>query len=189
VTPKSATAISATPIGVAPVASTPALSPALDAALTRHSATPNVSPAIVAEESLAALFGTESRGNDDFAAQSLADAFAPLPLDSAPAEGFTTTFLGAPDVPRTPTPAYGAVRQPTPMSVPPVTPAGPDAGQEFSFDRFFPDPASQAGAASAGGAAGGTASPASSDLTAAGEPSPGEDLAQFSAWLKGLGQS
>ena len=187
VTPKSATAISATPIAVAPVTSSPALSPALDAALTRHSATPHVPPAIVAEESLAALFGTESRGNDDFAAQSLADAFAPLPLDSAPAEGFTTTFLGAPDVPRTPTPAYGAVRQPTPMSVPPVTPAGTDAGQEFSFDRFFPDPASQAGAASAGGAAGGAAAP--SDQTAAGEPSPGEDLAQFSAWLKGLGQS
>ena len=162
--------------------------PVVSAAVTPRTVTPVSAAAVVADESLASLFGAESPLHDDAAARTLADAFAPQPMGNAPADGFTTAFLGVSDGPRTPTPAYGAVRQPTPIAVPPVPPGRAEAGDEFSFDRFFPDPAVQGGSPSAGGAmANPTATPPVGGSTPV-ESSPGDDLAEFSAWLKGLGQ-
>ena len=162
--------------------------PVASAAVTPRTVTPVSAAAVVADESLASLFGAESPLHDDAAARTLADAFAPQPMGNAPADGFTTAFLGVSDGPRTPTPAYGAVRQPTPIAVPPVPPGRAEAGDEFSFDRFFPDPAVQGGSPSAGGA---MANPTATPLVGGSTPvesSPGDDLAEFSAWLKGLGQ-
>jgi hypothetical protein len=165
-----------------------AYTPVGSAAVSPRAVTPVSAAAIVADESLASLFGAESPLHDDSAARTLADAFAPHPLDNDPADGFTTAFLGVPDGPRTPTPAYGAVRQPTPIAVPPVPPGRAEVGDEFSFDRFFPDPAVQAGSSAAGGAVpNSTATPPVGGSTPV-ESSPSDDLAEFSAWLKGLGQ-
>lgn len=150
--------------------------------------TPVVSTPVVADESLASLFGVESPLHDDAAARTLADAFAAQPMDSAPADGFTTAFLGVSGA-RTPTPAYGAVRQPTPIAVPPAPPGRAGAGDEFSFDRFFPDPAMPSGSPLAGGAVPNPTATPPGGGSAPVDPSPSDDLAEFSAWLKGLGQS
>lgn len=148
--------------------------------------TPLTAPAVSGDESLSSLFGAEALSGDDSAAQTLADAFAPVPLDAGTPEGFASTFLGASEAGRAPTPAYGAGRQPTPVAVPPVVANAPaEAGGEFSFDRFFPDPAASS-QSSSGGATANAANPVSPAET---DPSASEDLAQFSAWLKGLGQS
>lgn len=163
--------------------------PVVSAAVTPRSVTPVSAPAIASGDSLASLFGTESPLHDDDAARSLAEAFAPQPMESGPVDGFTTAFLGASDGPRTPTPAYGAVRHPTPSAVPPVPPGRAEAGGEFSFDRFFPDPAVQAASQSAGRPQPDAAPSSPVGDTAPVESSPGDDLAEFSAWLKGLGQS
>ena len=162
--------------------------PVGSAAVTPRMVTPVSAPAVVADESLALLFGAASPPHDDAAARTLADAFAYQPTDNAPADGFTTEFLGVSDGPRTPTPVYGAGRQPTPIAVPPVPPGRAEAGDEFSFDRFFPDPAVPAGSTSTGGAVPNSAATPPVGRATPVESSPSDDLAEFSAWLKGLGQ-
>jgi hypothetical protein len=111
---------------------------------------------------------------DDFAARSLATAYGgAVPLDSSAPLFASGEFTLPPESPREP----GA-----------SAPAEATNGSGlYSFDRFFPDPAT---------AATGPSTP--SDATAATSPtgsvpdastSPGADLAQFSHWLKGLSNS
>ncbi len=176
----------ATPIVTAAVASAPTpvpLTPVLPAA---------------APDSLADLFGVDAPTPDDQAARALAQAFAPEAVDGvAVADSFPAAFFGGAQ--REATPAYGAVRQPTPVraSTPvasrAVAPATTEPAAEFSFDRFFPDPAANAPGAGAGTPAAPMPAPGvSPDGPASASPaSPAatDDLAQFSAWLKGLGNS
>jgi tetratricopeptide (TPR) repeat protein len=114
-------------------------------------------------EGLALLFGGHAPLNDDRAARALADAFAPIaevtPLGAE--FQFEDAMLG------------GATRTSTPMgaATPIVTVAVSEGSGPFSFDRFFPDPAT---------------SPPPADAPSR-TPTVSDDLAQFSAWLKGLG--
>ncbi|MBL0172625.1 MAG: tetratricopeptide repeat protein [Gemmatimonadaceae bacterium] len=138
-------------------------------------------------EGLASLFGNETSAQDDEAAQALADAFAPVSaheLESGAALDFEfarTTPSFSPTVD-----ASSSLRSP---SITPVigqsaftshggstsTPSsGSNAG--FSFDRFFPDPATRRPTPS-------TSAPVTPEAPVT------DDLAQFSAWLKGLGNS
>jgi tetratricopeptide (TPR) repeat protein len=181
------------------------------ASTTPVRATPTVAAPVpvmeVTDDSLAALFGAEASTHDDFAARALADAFAPVPLDEARSPSFGKAFFGANESHRAPTPAYGAVRQPTPVAATPVasaptpvapraisspleSPAGRESAADFSFDRFFPDPAVTPGE-NPPGTPGSTpvVMPPSGQGLAGDEPSATDDLAQFSAWLKGLGNS
>jgi hypothetical protein len=144
-----------------------------------HSA-PSVTDSL---EGLAALFGAETDHQDDAAARALAEAFAPVTageLASGAALDFefarTTPAFTSPVVAQQPTP----VRSATPVSFAPVVaprptmPGGGNAG--FSFDKFFPDPAIPRGT---------PARPSD----AISPPPVTEDLAQFSEWLKGLGNA
>lgn len=157
--------------------------------VARSTATPVSTPAVhtpaypTPHDSLTALFGATPAPQDDFAAQALAEAFAPLPLEEAPSASFESSLLGHGTASRTPTPAYGAVRQPTPVVAPAVpTPASTDAtAGDFSFDRFFPDPAATSAEP--------PPLPPSADSGASDGATTADDLAQFSAWLKGLGNS
>ncbi|MBL0940781.1 MAG: tetratricopeptide repeat protein [Gemmatimonadaceae bacterium] len=182
-----------------PPRSTPAISDAIvfptatTATLTPVS-TPVINAAVTppAEDSLAALFGSESHSDDDLAAQQLAEAFNP---DAVDVGTLSDSFFAGAAGHREPTPAFGISRQPTPVRsatpiaspavspTPASAPAAPVNTGEFSFDRFFPDPARQANAS--GNTAGGGQS---GDAPASGAPA-ADDLAQFSAWLKGLGNS
>ncbi|HEY0931976.1 MAG TPA: tetratricopeptide repeat protein [Gemmatimonas sp.] len=162
--------------------------------------TPRASVAIpaVEEEGLASLFGAATDGADDTAARALADAFSPQHVESG---AVTDSFFGSSGTPARGTPAYtSAMRTPavgtpamgtpamgTPalgavaMSTPAQGVASTESTSEaFSFDRFFPDPASHQATSETG----------TPDRTAApGAPSATDDLAQFSAWLKGLGNA
>ncbi|GAB1341128.1 tetratricopeptide repeat protein [Gemmatimonas sp.] len=186
-TPVIASAAIATPAVPFPAVPTPALS--LPAMSTPAPAGTAAMP--TPAESLSALFGGESPSTDDFAAQALADAFAPVPIDSPADSAFDTHFFGNRDSSREPTPAYGTVRQPTPAL---VVPSVPTPAGDFSFDRFFPDPATNLPAAAKGTPASTPAVPPAAAPTV-GEGSAdaatgtSDDLAQFSAWLKGLGNS
>lgn len=131
------------------------------------------------DDSLSALFGSAPMPHDDVAARSLAAAFAPAPEVPVSASFFT------------PTPAAGTVRQATPLrpltpirSATPIASASIPGSGSYSFDRFFPDPAVAGGGASTSGAA-----PAAEQPPVTPPPSAGDDLAQFSAWLKGLGNA
>ncbi len=150
-----------------------AASPAVDA--------PSVQ--VSAPEGLALLFGADTASNDDAAAQALADAFAPVSAEDLES-GATLDFEYARSTPafspvmtssQTPPRAASA----TPAFTPPPSAAqGTAAGQGdgnagFAFDKFFPDPAVGRGTPAA--------SPPDAPVT--------DDLAQFSAWLKGLGNT
>ncbi|MEO7998240.1 MAG: tetratricopeptide repeat protein [Gemmatimonadaceae bacterium] len=130
-------------------------------------------------EGLSSLFGTAiPTTTDELAARALADAFGPV-QDSG-----ESLFDPAPS----PTPAL-PMRSLTPRNTTPVyTPATPDPrsdkqgsdrqpSADYSFDRFFPDPAM----AGREGQSAQSTIPVSSS-----SPPANEDLAQFSAWLKGL---
>ncbi len=125
-------------------------------------------------EGLASLFGGHAPMNDDRAARALADAFAPIaeidPLGAA--LQFEEAMLG------------GAGRTATPMraATPIATAAVSEGGGPFSFDRFFPDPATSPPPAPAA-----SRTPASEPSREVPPPTVSDDLAQFSAWLKGLG--
>jgi tetratricopeptide (TPR) repeat protein len=136
-------------------------------------------PEASGDDSLSALFGSAPMPQDDVAARSLAAAFAPAPEVPVSASFFA------------PTPAAGAVRQATPLrpltpirSATPIASASIPGSGSYSFDRFFPDPAVAGGGASTPGAA-----PAAEQPAVTPPPSAGDDLAQFSAWLKGLGNT
>lgn len=153
--------------------------------------TPSQSFTVVAEraDGLASLFGNDSSHTEDAAARALADAFAPVSDDdygepstlefelnrSTPAYSHLVTPSDAqPAVSSTPTPSYGQTH----------TPASSNEG--FSFDRFFPDPASRHGTPASSSPAT-SASPTPVDSSpAAMDPPVADDLAQFSQWLKGL---
>ncbi len=170
----------ATPV-VTPVAMqapTPAIPTPIRAGTPIQSASPlraDTPIGLPAQETLGALFGSESASHDDTAAKALADAFAPAPLDVDP-PAHPDSFFGATDSGRVPTPAYGTSRPSAPVT--PVAP-GAEQGGEFSFDRFFPDPATNV-----------QQLPASDEPSAIeSAPRASDDLAQFSVWLKGLGKT
>lgn len=182
------------PIAVAP--------PAVLAPVTATPAMP------MPHDSLAALFGSAPASEDDFAARALAEAFTPVPLDTPSLGAFELAFFGESDAPRVPTPVYGAMRQPTPAApsetlaspaasptprsaravptTPGATPPAQSAAGDFSFDRFFPDPANTPTSVPTP-AAGASSVPQTGSGESSGAGSASEDLAQFSAWLKGLG--
>ncbi len=135
-------------------------------------------------DGLASLFGEVPMPRDDVAARSLAQAFGsgeqiePGPSLFTPAEPDEEGNVGA--------------------SAPEASATALDASPApaFSFDRFFPDPAtagSRGTAASAGEGAPSGASVVGSDSGSVSPASPsstaGADLAQFAHWLKGLSNS
>jgi len=61
-------------------------------------------------------------------------------------------------------------------------------GGPFSFDRFFPDPATSASPQHTP-AHSPSNTPASEPAREVAAPTVSDDLAQFSAWLKGLGNT
>lgn len=139
--------------------------------------TPPQPSAVVAEhfEGLSSLFGEHDAAGagDDAAARALADAFAPISEADAASGAMLDFGENNSDT--------GDLQPPVPVSQSerPATNAGvTNAG--FSFDRFFPDPATQAAP---------PADPAAPPVAAppVAAPPVGDDLAQFSAWLKGLG--
>jgi tetratricopeptide (TPR) repeat protein len=126
-----------------------------------------------AADGLSNLFGSALPTTpDELAARALADAFGPV-QDSG------ESLFDVPPSTTQPLPLGGF----TPRSNPAVhagvgstADAAPRTGPvDYSFDRFFPDPATP------GGSTGATVPPSASSA----QP-PNEDLAQFSAWLKGL---
>jgi len=140
-------------------------------------------------DGLASLFGEVPMPRDDIAARSLAQAFGsgeqiePGPSLFTPAEPDEHASVGA--------------LAPETLATPSASPAAP----AFSFDRFFPDPATAGSTGSAsGGAASGAAEGAPSGASVIGSGSgsvspaspsstAGADLAQFAHWLKGLSNS
>jgi tetratricopeptide (TPR) repeat protein len=152
--------------------------------------TPRASVAIQApDDGLASLFGDAGHGTEDVAARALADAFSPQHIDNG---AVTDSFFGATDI-GVGTPARGTPVQTAAVSQRMVSQevdaqAGvahgvastESASGAFSFDRFFPDPAAQQASAES--------NPDRSAVPPTG-PSATDDLAQFSAWLKGLGNA
>ena len=143
--------------------------------------TPSVSAPAVQDASgeLSNLFGGAAVGHDDVAARALADAFAPISAAEM-SNGASMSFdHGGPSAP---TPLSSPALQAPPVVSPPSpggsTTASTSGSSSFSFDRFFPDPAAR-GAENSPPNAESTPSPAA--------PPAADDLAEFSAWLKGLG--
>ncbi len=133
---------------------------------------------------LASIFGGEAAAHDDLAARALADAFAPIDdqTDFAGDVPFEEAMFGTP------------ARSATPMrsATPVVNAAIADATTgPFSFDRFFPDPATASPITSASDAGNGAdvARPTPGTAAEVTPPTVSDDLAQFSAWLKGLGNT
>jgi len=193
----------ATPLSVTPVSATPISSPAYEAAefeeepVERVTARerfarlasrrvprrtpPRASVAVdTPADGLASLFGGEAPMHDDLAARALADAFAPI--DEISHFGgelpFEEAMLG------------GAARMATPMrsATPIATAAVSDAGGPFSFDRFFPDPATSSSPQHTPSHSP-SHTPATESAREVPPPTVSDDLAQFSAWLKGLGNT
>jgi hypothetical protein len=125
------------------------------------------------EDSLDALFGTDASPRDDAAAQWLAGAFAPVQGVEGALGG------GLFDEPEMTPPVDDTTTAPPSAPTPPVANSA-QADPDFSFERFFPDPAA------ASGQPGASALPEGRGAEGA-SPKAGDDLAQFSAWLKGLG--
>lgn len=134
------------------------------------------------EDALSSLFGTASaESQDDLAARALADAFAPPDGTQAlvPDSLFDAPHGVADEHPLQGATAYASA------PVPPFAP-GHEQGTVSapgSFDRFFPDPAIRS--ASANAAADQNTPSAEAPKASSGQAAT-EDLAQFSAWLKGL---
>jgi tetratricopeptide (TPR) repeat protein len=141
---------------------------------------PGAVPAIQGSaDDLSSLFGRSGDQRDDSAARALADAFAPIGAD-AMADGATMDFGVGVGRSRTPLPSPVSTVERAPSQASTnasggAAPAAATGSTSFSFDRFFPDPASRS-----------TANPAK--VEPASSPAPAsDDLAEFSAWLKGLG--
>jgi hypothetical protein len=154
---------------------------------TPPQATIVVESPLAAHEGLGELFGVTTSAHDDAAARALADAFAPVSPDAlqgGDALDFeyarsTPAFSPAMTGSRTPaqTPSYTPPTVEAPASfTSPAAPASESANAGFAFDKFFPDPAIRRGTPAA-------ASPSVSEAPVT------DDLAQFSAWLKGLGNT
>ncbi|MEP6766235.1 MAG: tetratricopeptide repeat protein [Gemmatimonadaceae bacterium] len=128
-------------------------------------------------DGLSSLFGTaQPTSPDELAARALADAFGPV-QDS----GESLFDFSSVPTPTTPLRAL-TPRSNTPLHVPAMASIEHRPAQsqnaDYSFDRFFPDPAVAERPAQA------TTMASNSDSESS--PPANEDLAQFSAWLKGL---
>ncbi|WP_396205342.1 tetratricopeptide repeat protein [Gemmatimonas sp.] len=155
-------------------------------------AAPGAPPvSVAAATSLAALFGGDAPPRDDTAARALAQAFAPNQVDRAAGpESLPVTFFGRER--REPSAADAGGRQPSPVRGSVPMPMAAPAGA-FSFDRYFPEPSAPT-AASGRHAPPARTLPAETTSAGTTQPSPpppraADDLAQFSDWLKGLGNS
>lgn len=167
--------------------------------------TPRVNAAVVTpdDHGLSSLFGSAADTEDDGAARMLAQAFR-VPENLSLGDGESSLLTVSP------TPASGAAAQDPRSSwaAPSASgtsatatsgnyaanrsgnvAAGSESNDHISFDRFFPDAALKS-------APEGSRTPesADSDVTASASPhqstpATADDLAQFSAWLKGLGNS
>ena len=115
-------------------------------------------------DGLASLFGAGANPADEAAAMELATAFAPISAERM-ADGSVFDLSPLPAEVFAPHYADG--------SAPSTSGSTADMGDAFAFDRFFPDPAVATGRAAS--------APAASNSAA------GDDLAEFAAWLKGLG--
>ena len=143
-------------------------------------------------DGLAGLFGAadDDRG-DDYAARAFADAFAPMDEPPYGAAHDTPAFVSR-TVTAPSSPAVHATTSSEPShSTSQATPSSARPSSGFSFDRFFPDPATvQSTAAATPAATPATQpskpAPASPTSSAAQSPPLGDDLAEFAAWLKGL---
>jgi len=130
-------------------------------------------------EGLSSLFRAEPSGvGDDAAARALADAFAPV-TDAQRTDGGLFEFDDELIDDRTPPTGRAAIGGQSVSHPSPAPMATPIINQELSFDRFFPDPATAARPTASAGA---DVQPAKDESV-----SSSDDLAQFSAWLKGLG--
>jgi tetratricopeptide (TPR) repeat protein len=166
ITPRTVTPVQGTPVKGTPALGTPV----------------HITPvgAIPAEESLSSLFGGDAATDDDSAAQQFATAFSGAAVEGARENLFASG-------------AMTAVREPTPIAPiaaqPEAATATATASAGFSFDRFFPDPAATAHASTPSTASAAPTPAASETPTSspAAESKAADDLAQFSAWLKGLG--
>jgi hypothetical protein len=121
--------------------------------------------------SLASLFGAGVVDADDAAAHRLSGAFTAEPA-MAGGDGGLLASLEA--LPR-------QTARPTPMDTPAI-PRLPEVARgsgAYSFDRFFPDPAQGDGTP--------PLPPTAIPPSPSGEARAADDLAEFSAWLKGLG--
>jgi len=128
-------------------------------------------------DGLASLFGTsQPTTTDELAARALAEAFGPV-QDSGESL-FDPVPMPAPAVPlRALTPRHNTAGYP-PVQTNPDHRSDPPPAAAYSFDKFFPDPAlTHRGAPVVHSSVSGA--PDSSQPV-------NEDLAQFSAWLKGL---
>ncbi|MGV3710049.1 MAG: tetratricopeptide repeat protein [Gemmatimonas sp.] len=195
--PQAVTPLSVTPLSSTPVSSTPIASAALSdrfaneraqafrtarekfAELSRRRVarrTPTHATAVSEDpaEGLSSLFGTSAPTNtDELAARALAVAFGPV-QDSG-----ESLFDPRP----TPTSSM-PIRALTPRAntaIPSATNLDTRSDRlpsaDYSFDKFFPDPAM---------ASRETSSPTTFASPPTGSQPVNEDLAQFSAWLKGL---
>lgn len=146
-------------------------------------------------DGLASLFGSvgEPAADDVRAAASLASAFGATPtadvdLFDAPAtDAFAraaavSTAAPSPDAAAAVPPSHATPARATTVEAPGASRSGDD----FSFDRFFPDPAR---APQASAASGGTDDAPSSAAGLGGSGNAADsaqELAQFASWLKGL---
>ncbi len=127
-------------------------------------------------DGLASLFGAMPVPQDDVAARSLARAFG-THGEMVPGPSL---FESAPDEPV-------ADRAASHQQVAPAT-----SNTAFSFDRFFPDPATASASSpseTSSSAAGASSAPKEGGLSSADPASAGADLAQFAHWLKGISKS
>lgn len=167
---------------------------------------PNLVGVGAATPGLEALFGKDAGPDDDSAARALADAFRPVGSHNDAATPFGLDFTSqsaalseqGPDL-------YagaagigsgsrgGSVEGASHGSTPVGSRAAPPAEQsnDFSFDRFFPDSAPRSAPttdATASVASAAQPAPSGSASDDSATSSARDDLAHFSAWLKGLGQ-
>lgn len=189
-----------------------ALTPPMGQTVQRSTATPAQTPVVAADPtadtpgyafavatppdaSLDTLFGATSPSTEEEAAQMFASAFG-----EASGEPSSASFFGSGSMTavREPTPSMGSARYATPLATTSVAPTPHDgadasdanpagASSGFSFDRFFPDPAMSRPSSGSNTPVSPTATPSTSASAAEGEGKTADDLAQFSAWLKGLG--
>ncbi len=170
-TPLYSSPVSGTPVWAAAITSATARSTFARLAARRVPRRTPPQPVVAVDgpsDGLSMLFGFAAESTDDAAARSLADAFAPISAESM-SDGTTLDLSFASNTPQS-TPTFVAAASDYPADARVVAPDTSNAA--FSFDRFFPDPAAAA---------------PSTDTSVPASPPAGEDLAEFSAWLKGLG--
>lgn len=157
------------------------------------------------DSGLASLFGTSANPADDGAARVLAEAFSPSVTEAASAaDGFVGSFFSELTNSASHSSGFDAVEHGSSFgsAISTVTepaassglnthsPADDESSDHISFDRFFPDAALQAPAAGERQInSQPPVAPASRDTTGDATTGTADDLAQFSAWLKGLGNT